>query len=209
MNHKAELINFESLGSIMTELRSQKRWKELLLVAVATYTGCRPGDWTKFKWSVFFNQDGTVKYEATITENKPARLAASRGKKAPTRKIFILPQFREILVDCWNGIGQPYLTADMFRSDFGPRSTKGGISTNAANSRLKALATEFNLNETITNYSFRKTGARKIYDSQADNPLMAQRLAQKFLNHKSPETTMHYIGLSDGETLEAFKHLNF
>jgi integrase len=175
MNHKAELLDWESLGAVVEALREQKRWRELLLISCATYTGCRPGDWTKFTWDVFLNKDGSPKHEASIFERKPNNIAKAKGGRPKARKVFLLPQF---------------------------------LSTNTANEQLKKIAREFGLPDTITNYSFRKTCARRIYDSQSE-PLTALRLTQRYLNHQSSSSTMHYIGFTDNETMAAFEKIQF
>jgi len=208
MNHKAELLDWESLGAVVEALREQKRWRELLLISCATYTGCRPGDWTRFTWDVFLNRDGSPKHEASIFERKPNNIAKANGGRPKARKVFLLPQFRSILTDCWAGLNEPHLHTYIFRSNYGPTRKIEGISTNTANEQLKKIAREFGLPETITNYSFRKTCARRIYDSQSD-PLTALRLTQRYLNHQSSSSTMHYIGFTDNETMAAFEKIQF
>jgi len=129
MNHKAELLDWGSLGAVVEALREQKRWRELLLISCATYTGCRPSDWTKFTWDVFLNKDGSPKHEASILERKPDNIAKAKGRRAKPRKVFLLPQFRDILSACWTGLNEPYIHTYIFRSNYGPTRKIEGIST--------------------------------------------------------------------------------
>ena len=213
MNHKAKILDWDLIGNALRVLQEKERWDDLLLIASACFTGCRPGDWTKFTWDVFL-VNGKAKMETTIVEKKRENMAKSRALKKGTkfkvkeRQLFLVPQFRAILEACWNGKKQPYLTTYMFRGSTGPKNASGGISTFTANTRLKRLAVEFGLNPDITNYYFRKTAARKIYDSQADHTT-GLRLAQTFMNHTSPTSTAHYIGLTVDEARSAFEILTF
>lgn len=206
MNTKASLINWERLGEVIAELEHQERWQDLLLVSVATFTGCRPGDWTKFKWSVFIDGAGKVKGSTSIIERKPAHIMAARGGKSKPRQVFLPPQFQAVLEACYRGLREPYLTTYMFRGTRGPKGS--GISPNAGNDRFKKLAKEFGLPH-ITSYSFRVTFARKVYDSYKHDPGHGALMAQRLLNHASITSTMSYIRLRDDETIQAFGKLQF
>lgn len=206
MNHKAQLLDWEVLGQAIATLHEQKRWNELLTLACATYTGCRPGDWRLFTWSVFLEKDGTVKKEVSIFEAKPKAIAEQAGRKPKKRQLFLTYQFRNYLWEAWTGLHRPDINRFIFNGTRGPGGD--GITTNTANSRLKKLAAEFHLPDNITTYSFRKTGARRVNDSQTD-VMKGAHLAKNFLGHNSVETTMRYIGLTDGETQKSFELLNF
>ncbi len=206
MNHKAQLLDWDVLGQAIATLHEQKRWNELLTLACATYTGCRPGDWRLFTWSVFMDAKGVVKAEISIFEAKPKAIAEKAGRKPRKRQLFLTNQFRTILADAWVGLHKPDVSRYIFKGTRGPVSD--GISTNTANANLKRLAAEFGLPDTITTYSFRKTGARRVNDSQTD-VMKGAHLAKNFLGHNSVETTMRYIGLTDGETQKSFELLNF
>lgn len=214
MNHKARLIDWPKLGAVINQLQEQGRWRDLLCVACATFTGCRPADWTQFTWGVFLKEDGSVRDEISIIERKPENIAKAKRKKSgkpvakvKPRQIFILPRFKEILLLCYEHANHPYLNVSMFRGR--SRGVKlDGVTPNTANTWLARIGAEFGLSGDITSYSFRKSGARRIYDSQ-DNPVLGIRLAQGFLNHKSSNSTMHYIGLADDEMRSAFSQLNF
>lgn len=206
MNHKAELIDWDSLTGMIDVLQAQERWDDLLLVSLATFTGCRPSDWTMFTWSVFMDKNGDVKEQISIIEKKPLHIMQAKGKKSVPRQIFIVPRFKQALTLCWEGLGKPDIKRFMFRGGRGPK--RDGISTNSANTRIKGLTAEFGLPYDTTNYWFRKTGGRKVYDAQTDQ-VLALRMAQRFYNHHSSATTMKYIGLLDEETKQAFSNLNF
>lgn len=208
MNHKAELLDWDSIGNAIANLREQKRWHELALISCAAFTGCRPSDWTKFKWELFIREDGTVRREAWLFEVKAVKMALARGKKPRARKLFLIEQFQEIILECWKGMNKPYLNVYIFRTHKGPRSENGGISTQTANAQLKKLAVEFGMNPDLTTYSFRRTGARRIHDAMmGSDPLTAVRATQRFMNHASMTSTMHYIGLTDEEVSVAFSKL--
>ena len=206
MNHKAQLLDWDVLGQAIATLHEQKRWNELLTLACATYTGCRPGDWRLFTWSVFMDKNGVVKDEINILEAKKKAIAETAGRKAKKRQLFLNKKFRIILADAWVGLHKPDINRFIFTGTRGP--VGNGISTNTANSRLKVLASEFDLPDTITTYSLRKTCARKIYDSH-DDVMEGVGVTQRFLGHQSVASTMHYIGKTDDEARAAVEKLNF
>ena len=206
MNHKAQLLDWDVLGKAISALHAQKRWNDLLTLSCATYTGCRPGDWRLFTWSVFMDKNGVVKEEVSIFEAKPTNIAKKAGRKPKKRQLFLTSQFRAILSDAWEGLHKPDTSRFIFKGTRGPSGS--GISTNTANANLKRLAAEFGLSDQVTTYSFRKTGARRVNDSQTD-VMKGAHLAKNFLGHKSVATTMNYIGLTDAETRESFNRLNF
>jgi integrase len=214
MNHKAKILEWKTIGRVLAGLQEKERWDDLLLIAAACFTGCRPGDWTKFTWNIFLDANGKAKKETMIVEKKQLNMAKSRAEKNGTkfkikeRQLFLVPQFRSILELCWNGKKQPYLTTYMFRGKSGPNNTSGGISTQGANDRHKRLSREFGLDPDITNYFYRRTAARRIYDSQEDHTT-GLRLAQTFMNHTSPTSTAHYIGLTEDEARKSFEMLTF
>lgn len=206
MNHKAQLLDWDVLGQAISALHAQKRWNDLLTLSCATYTGCRPGDWRLFTWSVFMDKSGVVKEEVSIFEAKPTNIAKKAGRKPKKRQLFLNKKFRIILTDAWVGLHKPSIERFIFSGTRGPIGS--GISTNTANARLKVLASEFDLPSTITTYSLRKTCARKIYDSH-DDVMEGVGVTQRFLGHQSVASTMHYIGKTDDEARAAVEKLNF
>lgn len=207
MNHKATFLDWEKVSKGIRRLMAEKRDQDLLLIACAAFTGCRPGDFTKFQWDTFMGPDGKAKNDISIVETKVKNIAAANGKKASKRKIFLLPQFRQVLEECY-ARRERYDGGYIFWTKVTYKHTPKGITTQTANKWLKRLAVELELPNDITTYSFRRTCARRIFESYKKKDLtLAIRLTQQFLNHQDARSTMAYIGLMDEELQAAFSKL--
>lgn len=208
MNHKAKLLDWKTVSTGIKFLQDQKRDQDLLVISCAAFTGCRPGDFTKFRWEDFIDENGKAKKDILIEEQKPKNMAKARGTKAKKRKVFLVPQFRIILEECY-ARRQRFDGGYLFYTNQTYKHTAKGITTTTANKWLKRIAAEIDLPTDVTNYSFRRTCARRIFESYKDENFgIAVRLTQQFLNHADPRTTMAYIGLMDEEIEDAFSKLD-
>lgn len=208
MNHKAQILDWEKVSATIKRLQEKQDDQDLLLVCCAAFTGCRPGDFTKFRWEDFIGSDGKAKENISIVERKPKHIAAAKGKKAPRRKIFLLEEFRTILEECYARRAR-FDGGYIFWTKMTNRKVVNGITTQTANKWLKRIAGENDLPGDITTYSFRRTCARRIFESYRNKDFaVALRVTQQFLNHEDARTTMAYIGLMDDELQSAFSQLS-
>lgn len=210
MNKKAELLDWSKVIDGLRYFEENERWEELLLVACAAFTGCRPSDFVNFTWDLFFEENGDLKQHVLIYERKPAHIMAAKGKVSKPRKVFLNKRFKEILTKCHSVHRIKY-----GNYLFGSRETKSkdeaaGICERTANRRLQRLALEIGLPKDVTSYSFRRTCARKIFDAQQSagrDFFSSVQVVQQFLNHTDPRTTLHYLGLYDDQLKAVYDSL--
>jgi site-specific recombinase XerD len=96
----------------------------------------------------------------------------------------------------------------MFRSE----SNNGGdvnipLTRQSVDRILKSFAKDLDLNVRISTHTLRKTFCYHQM-VMSNNDTRKLLLLQKMLNHSSPAQTLDYIGITEEEIEDAYKHLN-
>lgn len=179
----------EDIAKVQKYFLKRKEYRNYLIFTLGISFALRAGDLLSLKVKDVYNEDGTVKKEFTIYEDKTNK----------RNTIVINEQCREILDKYF------YMISD--HSDDGPlfeSATKGkhgearSINISALNKILSRAARDCNLPGHISSHSMRKTFVYhtiKAHDS--DQRILL--LLQKMLNHSDARTTLRYCGIEAEE----------
>lgn len=231
MNKEAAHLEWDEIENLLNHIRQKAQaegdikfanryWEELLLVGCACYTGRRPSDYGKWKWEHLLNEASTdIAQWFEFYERKPLNLMLARERhrgrletdnkflrKAKKTRVYIIPEFRELIGETWRGLGYPTKDRHLFSSERG-QCAREGLTTDGVNFRIKRLEKEVGIDRGITAYSFRRAVMLKVYGSF--DPNIGLQMAQQFAGHSSPLTTARYIGLGRERIQNLYEQLTF
>jgi len=181
----ADYLEWSQIIFLINQLKKEKDYSLLMVVALGSYLGLRYSDMVKLTW------DDILSTESLIIEEQ---------KTKKVKKISINPELK--LITEWALINRktssPYLIIN-----------KSGklLSIQYINRRLKEIKFDFRLK--ITNFSvhtFRKSFGRRIYENnfRSEHSLI---LLSDIFNHSSVAITRRYLGLRADEIANVYLNL--
>lgn len=194
----AKRFEWEVIAKAMRTLKEQNRHRELMLVAVATFTAYRCCDWSKLKWENFFF--GNIQNNKVLTQSSTVK----ESKTSKKRSVYIGEDFAEILRFCLEGMKPTSLFNFIFKAQNGRRVR--GITTDGVNFILRKIIADGILPEGCTSHSFRKTFAYKVFMDMGGD-FRALLHVKKMLNHSTVEMTIIYLGLEEDAIASAQNNL--
>jgi integrase len=184
----ATYIEWHKAISLIKKLERDKNYKFQIYIALSIFTGLRFSDIVRLSWEQVVNQ-------------KTFRIVEVKTMK--TRNITINEDLRIVINNVYNKLSPHDIEELIFINRWGDQV----ITNQYVNTTLKKIAIKYNLNQTISSHSLRKTFGRKVYDSNGKSEHSLVLLSQIF-SHSSLAITRLYLGLRDEEIRDVYINLN-
>lgn len=169
----SDYLSFEEISRTIKYFKKIKKYKIALLVEFGTKTMLRYSDLSNLKWDQILNKN-------TIVLNE------SKTKKR--REITLGQTLSHSIITAYGDLGFPDSNGLVF-----------DYSIQYINRVLKKVGFELKIkNKHISTHSFRKSGARYIWQSNGHSDEYLIKLSN-ILNHSSTEITRRYLGISKEE----------
>jgi len=167
----------------MNELKKEKDYSILMVVALGSYLGLRYSDMIRLTWNDIINKDVLI-----IEEQKTKKV----------KRITINPDLRAIV----ESIHQQKKSELIIVNKFGKP-----LSIQYINRRLKQIKYKYRLKiQNISVHSFRKSFGRRVYENNYRSEHALVLLSDMF-NHSSIAITRRYLGLRQEEIADVYLNL--
>lgn len=203
--HAAEPIkSMEDIFAISDFLKKQGRYRDNMLFIVGINFGLRVSDLRMLRFSNLINDNLTFKNSFPVFEQK----TRNTRKRKKNRYITINTAVVEAVTLYLNNTPNVTLSDYLFRSLSNNGKTDNiPLNVRSIDRILKGIAKDLDLNVKVSTHTLRKTFCyHQMVMSHNDSRKLL--LLQKMLNHSSPAQTLDYIGITEEEIDEAYKHLN-
>ena len=230
-NASDPLKNPEDIDRVSSYFISKGKYRDNLLFIMGINFGLRCGDLVRLKVGHILNSDLSFKAEVRIEEEKSRRKAnVEKGTDAKAGKIRTC-YMNDAIMDAaelyFNSLGEveinpnDYLFTSMSNNNspiyyealteigFNPTGeVNGHIHPNSVEQILKnTINKELGIDVHAATHLLRKTFAYHVILNAPDKTY-ALRFLQKVLGHSSPESTLHYIGITRDEIMDVCQNLN-
>jgi len=179
----SDFIEWSDITYLITQLKKEKDYSLLMIVAIGSYCGLRFSDMIRLTWNDFLGSD-TLLIEEKKTK-KLKRIAIHQDLRALCESIYPFRKSELIIV---NKCGRP-------------------LSIQYTNRRLKEIKFKYRLKiQNISVHSFRKSFGRRVYENnyRSEHALI---LLSDLFNHSSVAITRRYLGLRQEEIADVYLNL--
>lgn len=191
--HTSDFIEWNAANGLVNRLMKDGNFVMAALITCGIYFGLRISDLRKLTWAMILNDEADT---FTIREEKTNKV----------RKVKINVNAKELLKECYQGLGNPSMTQHCFLS-----RKKQVFSTQRINVILKEIRDKYNVKcKNISCHTLRKTFGRAIFEKACENGQgeMALIKLQSVFGHSSPMITKIYLGIKQEEILQCYDLLN-
>ena len=173
-----------------------------IMARIGLNTSLRISDILNLKYEDVVNSDGQIKDHLTVYERKKHKVHPKTGKKIRPKgiKILIAPNLKKHLAEHIHRFA--LVPGDWICFD--PLDPSRPVGRIKAWRWLKAAARTCNV-ENFGTHSLRKTFAYHTYRANGNDIYLVMNL----LNHKDPEYTLRYIGITQEMKDKAVELINF
>lgn len=177
----------------------EKDYRRLFAYAFGLFTGARAGEIAKITWGSIHGVNETALGRTDL------RIMFESSKGSDTRVPHLAPELIAAIVRVKKWAGAEVQKSNM------PVILKSKIRRTANNRDAATLVNSAliigGIFDTSGCHTLRKTLGRKMYEINGKSD-EALHFCQKFLGHRSKESTMHYIGITDERLKETIQNLN-
>lgn len=230
-NASDPLKNPEDIDRVSNYFISKGKYRDNLLFIMGINFGLRCGDLVRLKVGHILNSDLSFKAEVRIEEEKSRRKAnVEKGIEAKAGKIRTCYMNNAVMDAAelyFNSLGDIEINLNdyLFKNDsnnnsvgyyeslseigFNPKGeVNGHIHPNSVERILKnTINKELGIEVHAATHLLRKTFAYHVILNAPDKTY-ALRFLQKVLGHSSPESTLHYVGITRDEIMNVCQNLN-
>jgi len=179
----SDYLEWQNVIFLMNELKKEKDYSILMVVALGSYLGLRYSDMIRLTWNDIINKDVLI-----IEEQKTKKV----------KRITINPDLRAIV----ESIHQQKKSELIIVNKFGKP-----LSIQYINRRLKQIKYKYRLKiQNISVHSFRKSFGRRVYENNYRSEHALVLLSDMF-NHSSIAITRRYLGLRQEEIADVYLNL--
>ena len=181
----ADYLEWSQIIFLLNQLKKEKDYSMLMVVALGSYLGLRYSDMIKLKWDDILSSDTLI-----LTEQKTKKV----------KRISINNELKSITE--WALMNRKVSSPNIIINKMGQ-----ALSIQYINRRLKEIRIDYRLK--ISNFSvhtFRKSFGRRIYENnfRSEHSLI---LLSDILNHPSVAITRRYLGLRAEEIADVYLNL--
>lgn len=178
--------------------------RNYMLFQIGFNCGLRSSDLTRLQVGYFINANGTYRETTEILEKKTSTTRVNRD----TRTIYINQQIINA-IELYkeyhpNWTRQDYLFPNNYSKENKP--SEDYITRQNLDLIIKDVTKKLELNIRVATHSLRKSFAYHMLQMLGSND-RGVKILQQILNHKSIESTYHYIGITQDEILNAHQEL--
>ena len=175
--------NKKEIEKMKQYLKGKDNLRDYTIFVVGINVGLRAGDLLSLKWADVLNENGTIKDNLLITEEKTSKKIT----------VFLNVPAKAALNE--------YLTETQKQNKYVFSSRKGNehLQVRSLHRIIKQATRDLNIKGNYGTHSLRKTFGYHRY--KAGIPL---GVIQKLLNHSNSITTLSYIGMTNEEMQETF-----
>lgn len=179
--------NKKDIEKMKQYLKGKDNLRDYTIFVVGINVGLRAGDLLSLKWADVLNENGTIKDNLLITEEKTSKKIT----------VFLNVPTKAALNE--------YLTETQKQNKYVFSSRKGNehLQVRSLHRIIKQATRDLNIKGNYGTHSLRKTFGYHRY--KAGIPL---GVIQKLLNHSNSITTLSYIGMTNEEMQETFTIIN-
>lgn len=179
--------NKKEIEKMKQYLKGKDNLRDYTIFVVGINVGLRAGDLLSLKWADVLNENGTIKDNLLITEEKTSKKIT----------VFLNIPAKAALNE--------YLTETQKQNKYVFSSRKGNehLQVRSLHRIIKQATRDLNIKGNYGTHSLRKTFGYHRY--KAGIPL---GVIQKLLNHSNSITTLSYIGMTNKEMQETFTIIN-
>ena len=179
--------NKKDIEKIKQYLRGKDNLRDYTIFVVGINVGLRAGDLLSLKWSDVLNENGTIKDNLLITEEKTSK----------TKELTLNKSVKEALSEYLKDVqeGEEYI--------FSSRKGNEHLQVRSLHRIIKQATRDLNIKGNYGTHSLRKTFGYHRY--KAGIPL---ETLQKMFNHSSQAITLKYIGITKEVIQDAYKSIN-
>lgn len=203
--HAAEPIkSMEDIYLISQYLKKNGRYRDNMLFITGINFGLRVSDLRVLRFSNLINDNFTFRDKFPVFEKK----TRNTRKKKKNRYVTINDAVIESVILYLQNTPGVKLSDYMFRSQSNNGSNNNvPLAAQSIDAILKGIAKELGLTMRVSTHTLRKTFCYWMMVTGHNDPRRLL-LLQKMLNHSSPVQTLDYIGLTEEEIDDAYRHLN-
>lgn len=191
--HTSDFIEWNAANGLVNKLQRDGNYMMAALITCGIYFGLRISDLRKLTWEMVLNAEAET---FTIREEKTNKV----------RSVKINANAKQLLSECYNGLGNPPMSQHCFIS-----RKKQVFSTQRINVMLKNIRDKYNVKcKNISCHSLRKTFGRAIFEKACENGQgeMALIKLQSVFGHSAPQITRIYLGIKQEEILQCYDLLD-
>ena len=180
--------NKKDIEKMKQYLKGKDNLRDYTIFVVGINVGLRAGDLLGLKWADVLNENGTIKDNLLITEEKTSK----------TKELTLNNSVKDALSEYLKSL-------QGLESDYVFSSRKGNehLQVRSLHRIIKQATRDLNIKGNYGTHSLRKTFGYHRY--KAGIPL---GVIQKLLNHSNSITTLSYIGMTNKEMQETFTIIN-
>lgn len=217
------ITDTEIIANICDNFKERGKYRDNLLFTLGCNCGLRCGEIINLKWGQLINEKGECLDETVLIEEKNSK-KNKEGEyikgQIKTRSIYINETVKEAVILYLNSKERISLNDYVFKSESntseyysklraeGKGAKHDHITRQAVDKILKKTVNEIlHYDIHASTHCMRKTFARFIWDNSPDQR-SALAFLQKTLGHSSPDSTLHYIGVTQDEIHNVVLGLN-
>ena len=183
-------LDWNIMLGLSQQLKTDKLYRDYLLITIGCYFGLRIGDLLSIKWI-----DIIDKKEIVLNEQKTKKI----------RRITINPNVNDAVNFCSNELKSKGIFNEndyIFANRWG-----GKITVSYVNKRLKFIFSKYNITvKNASSHTLRKSFAAHVYlkDSKSERALI---YLSEIFSHSSISTTRKYIGITQEAIADIYMNL--
>lgn len=180
--------NKKEIEKMKQYLKGKDNLRDYTIFVVGINVGLRAGDLLSLKWADVLNENGTIKDNLLITEEKTSK----------TKELTLNNSVKDALSEYLKSL-------QGLESDYVFSSRKGNehLQVRSLHRIIKQATRDLNIKGNYGTHSLRKTFGYHRY--KAGIPL---ETLQKMFNHSSQAITLKYIGITKEVIQDAYKSIN-
>lgn len=180
--------NKKEIEKMKQYLKGKDNLRDYTIFVVGINVGLRAGDLLSLKWADVLNENGTIKDNLLITEEKTSK----------TKELTLNNSVKDALSEYLKSL-------QGLESDYIFSSRKGNehLQVRSLHRIIKQATRDLNIKGNYGTHSLRKTFGYHRY--KAGIPL---ETLQKMFNHSSQAITLKYIGITKEVIQDAYKSIN-
>lgn len=180
--------NKKDIEKMKQYLKGKDNLRDYTIFVVGINVGLRAGDLLSLKWADVLNENGTIKDNLLITEEKTGK----------TKELTLNNSVKDALSEYLKSL-------QGLESDYVFSSRKGNehLQVRSLHRIIKQATRDLNIKGNYGTHSLRKTFGYHRY--KAGIPL---ETLQKMFNHSSQAITLKYIGITKEVIQDAYKSIN-
>lgn len=180
--------NKKDIEKMKQYLKGKDNLRDYTIFVVGINVGLRAGDLLSLKWADVLNENGTIKDNLLITEEKTSK----------TKELTLNNSVKDALSEYLKSL-------QGLESDYVFSSRKGNehLQVRSLHRIIKQATRDLNIKGNYGTHSLRKTFGYHRY--KAGIPL---ETLQKMFNHSSQAITLKYIGITKEVIQDAYKSIN-